>query len=86
MPPRTFISRAAMGWRGANLIGGLIVVPPKKAYSIYYSITDWPLQPGPTKVETWIPVYDCANFFASKSPKETEATSHFEFDAHPSRQ
>ena len=84
--PEIFVSRALLMWRNANLISGMVVVPPKKDFLVYYDLTDWPLKRGPVRAAIKFPTYDCASFFESESPAPTELGSQFEFNARPSEQ
>jgi hypothetical protein len=78
-------NRAMMEWRGADLIGGLVVVPPARHVELYYTLTDWQLHPGQANVEVQFPVYDCAGFFQNPSPQADLFISNTTFVMTPPR-
>jgi hypothetical protein len=79
--PFYYSNRAILRWRGADLISGMIVVPPGKRFEIFYDLNEWVLKRGKAAASITIPEYDCLTFFQESSPRPTRATSHFSFDA-----
>jgi hypothetical protein len=76
-------NRALMIWRGADLIGGFVVVPPAKHVDLYYTLTDWDLHPGSASAEVNFPVYDCVEFFQTSNPRAEPFTSSTTFVLSP---
>ena len=83
--PLAELNRAMMEWRGADLIGGFVVVPPARYVDLFYTLTDWRLHPGPANVEVKFPVYDCARFFQNPTPHADLFRSSIDFLASPPR-
>jgi hypothetical protein len=79
--PFSYLNRAVLEWRGADLISGFIVVPPRRRVDIYYDLNEWTLKGGRATASIAIPVYDCLEFFRQSSPHPARANSHYEFDA-----
>src|SRR3954468_1789149 len=44
--PLYYHKRAVLQWRGADLISGMIVVPPGKHVDIFYDLNEWMLKRG----------------------------------------
>jgi hypothetical protein len=76
-------NRAMMVWRGADLIGGFVVVPPAKDIDLYYTLTEWDLHAGSASAEVEFPVYDCAQFFRTAKPSAEPFTSSTTFVVTP---
>lgn len=79
--PFEYSSRAMLQWKGAELISGLVVVPPGKHVEVYYDLSEWSLKQGDTAAAITLPVFDCLEFFQSKSPQPQTLRSTFRFDA-----
>jgi hypothetical protein len=78
--PRSFDNRAVLDWRGTDLIGGFIVIPPKHRVQRLYHLTDWFLKPVATMASIVVPAYDCLTFFQSSRPKPTMFRSSYAFE------
>jgi hypothetical protein len=74
-------NRPVLEWRGADLISGLIVVPPRRRVDIYYDLNEWMLKRRAATVSVNIPVYNCRELFRETAPHSESAISHFNFDA-----
>jgi hypothetical protein len=79
--PFYFHNRAILQWRGADLISGLLVVPPKRRVDVFYDLNEWRLKRGRATALISIPTYDCLEFFRVGSPRARPATSQFRFNA-----
>ena len=77
----SYANRAILQWRGADLISGMIVVPPGKRVDIYFDLNEWILKRGKATASVSVPAYDCVEFFQKGSPQPTQITSQFALDA-----
>jgi hypothetical protein len=62
-------NRAILWWRDADLIAGMLVVPPGKSIGLFYNLRDWPLVSGPTEAKLDVRVIDCLSYFKLAHPK-----------------
>src|SRR6266567_5877439 len=79
--PFYYQNRAILQWRGADLISGMIVVPPGKRVDVFYDLTEWMLKRGKASASVTIPAYNCLEFFEKSSPRPIRLTSRFSVDA-----
>lgn len=77
--PQNERNRGSMFWHGADLIGGLAVVPPGKHLELYYTLSDWPLDQGLTDVEVNFQTSDCRDFFQNPKPRPINFISRTRF-------
>ena len=77
----SYTNRAILEWRGADLIGGMIVVPPGKHVEIYFNLNEWIFRQAKASASAHIPVYDCLEFFRNTSPQSVHLNSQFSFSA-----
>lgn len=81
--PQNERNRGSMFWHGADLMSGLVVVPPGKHVELYYTLSDWPLHPGLTDVEVNFPTYDCRELFENPRPGSIQFISRTRFRESP---
>jgi hypothetical protein len=79
--PFYYHNRAIRQWRGADLISGMIVVPPGRRIDIFFDLNEWRLRRGKATASVSIPAYDCMEFFAKSSLRAARLISRFTVDA-----
>src|SRR4051794_24132018 len=62
VPPFWTTNRAVLMWHGADLISGMIVVPPKRTVDVNFDLNQWKLKQGAASAKVAMSAYDCFEF------------------------
>jgi hypothetical protein len=79
--PFYYHNRAILQWRGADLISGMIVVPPGRRIDVFFDLNEWMLKRGKATASINVPAYDCLVFFQKASPRPVRLHSQFSVSA-----
>ncbi|NIJ63435.1 hypothetical protein FHR20_000366 [Sphingomonas leidyi] len=83
--PVHYTNRPILVWRGADVISGLLVIPPGRSVKLFYDLHDWYLASGPTEARLELPRIDCLAFFHSAKPSIVRKLATYQFTASPTQ-